>query len=883
VTPVIYRLLIRLCPREFRHRFGDELMATAAEASGRGWGSRTRAFGDALVTVIGLRRDLRRERGGRRSGGSWWRDFAMAGRTLWREPRFTTVIVATLGVAIAAVATMFSLMDRLLLTGPAALGNSGQLRRVELVAQVPGRGEVRRSVMGHVLFAAVRDHAAAITGAASYTRSEGTLGYGAAARSLWIGYASSEFFTLLESTPERGRYFVDSDPATRDDAPVVVSHGFARVEFGDDDPVGRRVLVNGVERTVIGVTPRGFTGADVQPVDVWLPIRIANEATTNQWQTTWNAQWLQTIVRVPPEASDALLADDLTRVFRAVYDGSSSTLRDAEVQGVPLTAARDTAEGSQRQVLWWLSAVAALILLVACANTMSLMLVRGTLRRRELGVRLALGAPRRALIRMFVAEAAVLSLLSTAAGLALAMVLSDGARTVLFADVAWTVPLIDLRLMAALTTVAATTTLLTGLVPALAVTRPGTLTSLRTVFGDATAGRGRGRRALIVVQTAASVVLLVGAGLFLRSFWNARTLDLGVDADQVLVLELARSPLGSIPEAQRPAERARRRTVLIEAASSVAGISGVDGAAVAVGMPFGYAFGLPVSVPALADAAVDSQSISAVSPGYFDVVGTRMIEGRAFDGSDRADSAPVAIVSSLFARRMWSDRTALGECLSIAGGPCATVVGVAADTYRERLREDPVPHVYIPLGQESGFGGDVLLARSTRDLDAVAAEAAGRIAALDSSVSRIRSESLRARVDPQLHSWRLGSTVFVFAGLLALMMAAAGVYSALSFTVTSHRHEIGVKLALGASTSHIGRVVIRSGLTMVVIGLMAGLVATSLLSGRLEPLLFDVSAQDPLVYGVVVGTLLLVAVIASVAPAVRARSVDPLVVLKGES
>jgi ABC-type antimicrobial peptide transport system permease subunit len=215
-------------------------------------------------------------------------------------------------------------------------------------------------------------------------------------------------------------------------------------------------------------------------------------------------------------------------------------------------------------------------------------------------------------------------------------------------------------------------------------------------------------------------------------------------------------------------------------------------------------------------------------------------------------------------------------------GPCATVVGVAADTHRERLKESAIPHIYMPAGQESGFGGDALLVRADRGLDTVADAVRRRLVELDGTITLVRTETLRERIDPQLRSWRLGASVFVFAGVLALLVASAGIYSVLSYLVAARRHEIGVRLALGATTRHVGGVVIRTSLVMALSGIAVGIMLAAAVSPRLEPLLFEVSPRDPLVFMAVAGLLTLVAVATSLTPAIRASRVSPLEVLRSD-
>ena len=879
---LLYRLLLRLYPREFRDRFGEELIETARAVDRGPSRHRWRAVRDALSSALSVRSELRRERG----ASPLVTDLRFALRGVRREPRFALFVVVTLAVAIGANATLLGLADRLLFRGPEAIEQPSQVMRVQLTAHPPDRPPVSTFAMGHVLFAAIRDQSSTGLKAASYARNPATIGRGAGARPIRLGYASPEFFQLLGTTPTRGRFLDARDNEDVAGGAVVISGQLWQREFGgDDQAIGRTLVIDDIARTVIGVAPRTFTGVELGPVDAWIPIAVLNARTTPQWETSWNAQWLHTIVRMPAGATREQVDADLTNVLRRTYTGQSEAMRIAQIRVAPLTYSRDRDEATDARILRWLFAVAGLVFLVACANVMSLLLARGASRRREVGVRLALGASRAAVVRQFLLEAGLLAALGTLAGLVLASMLGETARLTLFESVEWTSAPVNGRVIAGSAVIAIAATLLTGLVPALSTSRVQLVTALRGTARDGGLRRSRLRGVLTIAQAAISVVLLAGAGLFIRSLWNASTLDLGVDADRVVVAEVSRPRLTEVAEGPaRNAERARRKTMLRASLDAIRAVPGVDRASVAIGMPFGYSFGQDVSLPEAGPVSPNGLSVSAVAADYFETVGTRIIEGRGFSESDREGSAPVLIVSQHLARHLWPGRSALGRCLIVGNppGPCATVVGVAANTHRQRLKESAIPHLYLPAGQESGFGGDVLLVRTDRGLDTVADAVRRRLVELDGTITLVRTETLRERIDPQLRSWRLGASVFLFAGLLALIVASAGIYSVLAYLVAARRHEIGVRLALGATTRHVGSVVIRTSLVMALSGIAAGILVAAAVAPRLEPLLFDVSPRDPFVFVTVAGLLTLVAIATSLTPALRASRVSPLEVLRSD-
>jgi hypothetical protein len=303
--------------------------------------------------------------------------------------------------------------------------------------------------------------------------------------------------------------------------------------------------------------------------------------------------------------------------------------------------------------------------------------------------------------------------------------------------------------------------------------------------------------------------------------------------------------------------------------------------------------------------------VSAVSAGYFETIGTRLLRGRAFTADDRAGTEPVAIVSDLMARTVWPGSDAIGKCLLIGPDtpPCTRVVGIAANTYRSRLREDPVMHYYIPAGQEVGFGGSALIVRvadrspalgpfsraSIRrllgtwpglpDVDVrttLVSDVRRLLIGLDSTISYISAETIQERIEPQVRPWTLGATVFLLSGLLALIVAGIGIYSVMSYLIADRRREIGVRMALGASASDIVRLVLRGSLLMAVVGIAIGEVVAALLGRFAEPLLFETSPRDPAVFAGVAAVLLAVAMVATFLPARRARSVNPVEALRVE-
>ena len=902
MTERIYRWLLRLYPRAFRDEFGAEMLATARavdrdrregrdrhDRRGRGHGH-VRALSDAVGMALAVRADLRaeRRRSPRSMKGPWamgiMRDATMAVRRLRREPWFVLFVAGTLALAIGANTTLFGLADRLILRGPEHVRHAGRVVRVYLSGRLPGQPEFTVSTLGQVSFDLVRERSQSAAAAAAYALNPATTGRGADAQAARLGYASAGFFPLLGVEPAAGRFFAD-DAET---GVIVLGDGFWRRRFGASlDALGQPLVVDDEIYTVIGIAPPGFTGAEIAPVDFWLPLDILGPRMTSDWRTSWDALWLEVIMRLRDEVTVEQANAELTAIHRGAYTGDDEIARAASMRVAPLLANDEGAQRIEARVVVWLTGVALAVLVIACANLASLLIARGARRTREVAVQIAIGASRAAVVRAQIVESLMLAGLGAAGGLAVTAILGAAARRVFLADVAWTSSAVNARVVVVSAVIAVAVGFLVGLLPALSVSRTRPVGALRQGGRDGTARSGRLRAALTVVQAALSVVLLVGAGLFVRSLWNAQGTDLGIDAERVLVVEVDRPSLARAPDEAREAERFRRRFFYLDVLDRVRQVPGVEHASVAVGLPFGNRFSMRVTVPGIEELPRvngTGPGISAVADDYFATVGTPILEGRAFTAADRPGSAPVAIVNAIMAEAVWPGRSPIGDCVTVGtepDAPCRTIVGVAGNTHRSRVRETPFMHVYMPHGQEVGFGGAVLLVRAVDPLP-LAEPVRRMLTDVDPSVTFVSAEMLQAWVDPQFQSWRLGSAVFVASGLLALVVAAVGLYSVLAYLVAERRHEIGVRLALGARPAQVAGHVVGRSLGLAAAGVAIGLLVAAAAAPRLAPLLFDVPARDPVVFGVVAAILVAVAAVAALGPAARANRVDPVEALRAE-
>ncbi len=820
-------------------------------------------------------------------------DLRHAARAVAAEKGRTAVVVLVLALGIGANAAMFGIVDRLLLSGPDHVREPDRVRRLDFTVDVPGIGSFTATDFGWVTYALLRDHATSLAGVAAYSYSpdnRAVVGTGVEAEPIVPAQATWDFFPLLGVRPRLGRFFAAAEDMPGAPAVVVLGYGWWQRRFGaDPDVLGKTITIDGHPHTVIGVAPRGFTGAELGPVDAWLPIAPRSARVTEDWRTAWCCQWLHVVARLAPGVSPEQADAEATRLFRSAYTGDEKPFEQARLFLTPLSCDDQGREAMEVTVSRWLFGVSLVVLLIAAANVANLLLARALQHRREVAVHLALGISRGRLVRRVLVQSLLLAAAGGVAALAMAPLIAGLVRATLLSDVEWTAAPIDGRILLVTAGLALATGLATGLVPALRASRADLTAPLRGAEAAGGRASARLRRVLAVAQVTFSVVLLVGAGLFVRSFVAAETADLGVEPGRVLQVgaRWVSSPGDSGLEAmeRRRARSERFYTAALERART---LPGVTHAAIAVGTPFGSSFQVKLRVPGLAELPRlpgGGPYIQAVSPGYFATVGLDLLRGRAFGPADRRGSEPVAIVNRTMARTLWPGEDPLGKCLRIGhedAPACSRVVGVVEDAHRFDLREKAAMQYYVPFGQEQGFGGAALLVRPAGEAGAMVEAIRQALLGLDSGLLWLEVAPLDERLAPQLRPWRLGAALMGAFGALALVIAVVGLNSLLAHMVAGRRHELGVRSALGAGRRQVLALVFRQGLGVVGLGLALGILVSVLAAGRLGPLLFATSPDDPLVYGAVVGVLLAAAALACWVPGRRAARVDPATVLRSE-
>jgi len=535
-----------------------------------------------------------------------------------------------------------------------------------------------------------------------------------------------------------------------------------------------------------------------------------------------------------------------------------------------------------------LMSVAGLVLLIACANIANLLLSRATARRREIAIRLALGAGRWRLIQQLLTESVLLALIGGAAGLLLA---SWGAD--LLRDFKPPLPFpieLDLqgdwRVFGFMFGLSLLTGIVFGLTPALAASRPDVIGSLRDEAGAGNAGsrRGRLRGALVVTQVALSLLLLICAGLFLRSLRNASSIDPGFDADNLLALSMDLQLQGY--------DETKGRNFTDQLLERVRALPGVVSSSLTDQLPLGLDGGARRGMTIEGYTAQPGESTeiksSFVSPGYFETLRIPLLQGRTFQNQDNANAPGVALVNEAFARRYWPGQQPLGKRIQLGAvrsgvndAPYLTVIGVAKDGKYSSLREEATPFIYLNLAQNYGPSPTLIARTRGNPLDSLSV-VRSEVAALDKNLPLYEVKTMRQHLGLALLPARLAGSVLGVFGLVALTLAAAGIYGVMAYSVAQRTREIGIRMALGANARDVLRLVARQGMTLVLIGMAIGLATALALTQLLKSLLYDVSATDAVTFTLVSLLLAAVALLACYFPARRATKVDPLVALRSE-
>jgi predicted permease len=821
-------------------------------------------------------------------------DLKYAVRGLRRSPSFTATVIITLALGIGANTTMFGVLDTLLLKPPAHVRDPGRVQRLFVLSDF-GQGRVFTvSGMSVPSYEDLRDLPAFQSVAASFL-AKASVGHGADARPVYVSAVTASYLSLFGAPPALGRFF-DSTEDRPGAAPVaVVSHRYWRRQLhGDTAALGRTLAIGRSNYVLVGVALDGFTGGDLTAPDVWVPLRtaasdlnIAPALTRRSWSG------ITMVARLAPGVTPAAASAQATLAYTPGRQEKAKILLRPIQEARTLRSAQATSgpgRSAEAEVAFWLGGLALAVVLVACANAANLLLVRGLARRRELAVRLALGAGRARVIRQMLVESVMLAAAGGLAALLVARWGGAAARAFLLPDLPDSVNLLEPRLLVFTAVVATLAGLVAGSAPAWQLSGADAAAHLRSGGRDVTTTRGRLRSTLLAVQVALTLTLLVGAGLFVRSLRNAVTLDYGLDLQHVLIASVEMGGgmgHGVAPGGQEDPQSALYLRLLGHIRTNPA----VARVAASAGTPYaglGYALaGLKVSGRSSVPAEfADNAAFNTVTADYFATAGTPIVRGRGFTETDEVLGAPpVTVVSGAFARLAWPDRDPIGQCIFVGKNDsiCAQVIGVAGDTRNDGPREARTIVFYLPQGQHLFSAPlDGLLIRTPGPASEAQAQVQRALQTAEPDLPYVDVQSLADRIAPAWHSWRLGAAMFTAFGLLALIVAALGLYAVTAYGVTQRTQEIGVRMALGAQRIDVVWLAVSQVLRAVAIGAAAGVLGALLLSRVVRALLFGVQPADPLTLVVSIGLLLVVAAAAAFVPALRAARTDPMEALRLE-
>jgi putative ABC transport system permease protein len=820
-------------------------------------------------------------------------DLRYAVRGLRTKPGFAIAVVSTLALGIGANAAMFGIVDRLLFRPPPLLRDPATTHRVYVYQTLRGGERHAREVGRYARYVDLARWTRSFSRTAGHARRDLAVGVGEAAREMSIGAVSASFFGFFNAPPALGRYFTQAEDTPPEGAPVaVLSHAMWQTAYGGRrDVLGSRLKIGPVTYTIIGVAARDFVGLwPDRPPAAFIPITAYAAGTgfrargSVAWWQTYSWGWMSMIAQRNPGVSIEAANADLTNAMLRSYEAQ----RAEQPQTTPANVARPSAIAASilaergpnaskvTKVATWVGGVSVIVLLIACANVANLLLARALRRRREIALRLALGVSHGRLLSQLLTESVLLALLGGAAGIFVAHFAGAVLRASLLERSEAAAGFRDPRTVLFAAAAALAVGLLTGLAPIFQARRTNLTADLKAGSREGTYHRSPSRIALLVIQGALSVVLLVGAGLFVRSVRNVQSVRLGYDVDPVLIADVNMRDV-KLDSVASAALRLR----LLDVAKS---IPGVENASLRNTVPFWSQWSMGLYVEGIDSVSRLGQfDLNAVSPEHFATVGTRILRGRGITAQDVEHAPQVAVVSQNMARVLWPGKDAIGQCMKVSADtvPCTYVVGIAENIREQGLAADSGYFYYVSAAQFRPQTGG-LFVRVRGDADRFKEAVRRRLQREMPGAAYVVVTPFSEVLGSQKRSWRLGATMFVAFGMLAMVLAAIGLYSVLAYNVAQRTHELGVRRALGAQVADVVRMVVGDGLRVAAVGVAIG-VGAALWAGRfVEPLLFDVKARDPVVFGVVAVVLVGVAVAASWVPAVRAGRVDPNVALRAE-
>ena len=807
-------------------------------------------------------------------------------RTLVKSPAFTCVAALSLALGIGANTAIFSLVNAALLR-PLPVRDADRLAAIFTVDQRnPGN-----LPLSDLNYQDLRDQNEAFTEMAAFTFAQLNYSAGSESEQIPAQVVTANYFSMLGAEPAPGRGFsADEDKSS---APVtVISYGFWDRRLGKDaNVIGRTLTLNRTPFTIVGVAPKGFTGTLLGGgPDVWVPMATHAIVQPNfDWYGERRGLFLFSVGRLKPGVTLEQAAANLQTIFSRLEQAYPVENTGRSAGAVSMLDARLNPGGQGGPVIVQISAilmiVVGIVLLIACANIANLLLARASKRRKEIAIRLALGASRVRLLRQLLTESLLLSAIGGSLGVLIAYWTTaalSGADLPLPIAVDDTM-VIDGRVLGFTALLAVLTGVLFGLAPAIQASRADVVPVLKNETVPAGAGRHGFlgifslRQGLVVAQIALSLLSLIAAGLFLRSLRDAQAVDPGFETDGVLVMTFNLGREGYTPE--------RGQLFYQQVAERAATLPGVQGAAVAQNPPLAGGF-LRSIFPEGQDMTNQERilvQVNSISPGYFAAIGTPLLRGRDFTTSDTTGASSVVVINEVMAERFWPGQEAIGKRFKFFNAPdFTTVIGVARNATYNGVGEDPIPFIYQPLRQNYTPAA-TLHVRAAGNAAGLATHVRRMVQEVDPTLSVFNIRTLEEQVSQSLQPMRFNVIMLTTFGGLALLLASIGLYGVANYSVTQRTREIGVRMALGAQPSSVMKLVLGHGVLLVAIGLGVGLVLAFFATSFVPPaLLLNVQPRDPTTFAITSTLLGAVAMLASYIPARRATRIDPLAALRTE-
>ena len=816
---------------------------------------------------------------------SFFDDLRYAWRALARRPALLIVTTVALSVGIAANAVMFGIVDQLLIQPPALVAAPDDVVRVYYRQR--HRTEVGTSATTtYRVITKLRNEVKSFGGVAASYRSAFTLGSGTDARSVDIDRVSGNYFSLLGVRPAAGRLLTPEDERVPVGENVaVLSAGFARQQFGDDSIVGRDIRIQGETFRVVGIAPEKFSGIDRRRVDIWVPLTTLDKDRSPNWHQEDNHWWLEAFARLAPGVTSDMAATEATAWFRGIQrewakEHPGDDTLGTVVLGSILPTRGPNGLTPESKVSLWVLGVSAIVLIIACANVANLLIARTHQRRREIAVRMAMGVSRWRLMRLLLAEAAILAAIGAVVALLIAWAATPIVQQVLLPDIVWNDMVVDVRVLLLTLSAMVACVLLAGMAPALQGLGTRVSESLKSASAQVAGHRSRLRFALLVTQAALAIVLLVGAGLFVKSLNNVASTDVGMDLDRVLLIQMPLTDFGFSTE--------RSDEIHQRAAERVSGVPGVQRATVvrqlvpkrtASGMAF-----RPFGVDSIMHFENGGPYYGIVGSDYFPTIGATILQGRNFTESEDRVPSRVMIINRTLADGYWKNANPLGKCARLGSDSvCTMIVGVVEDVMLFAMVRDDRALLYLPPAHPSwNRSADAVLARVTGDPEPLIPLIRREVQGLAADMPHVTVKPYSELVAPELRPWRLGATMFGVYGIIALLIAGVGLYSVLAYWVAQRSQEIGIRMALGAQRFDVIRMVGWQTFRALATGVLIGAAAAAFGARWVTDMLYETSPHDAAVYAVAALVLCVAAIAATAVPARRSTRLDPAQAIRTE-